>query len=79
MINLSVTRVRGAALLQGKRVGLRVGRHYGFPGEFPNVRAVYLWGRLSGTFQGGDHKQLTTAKKSEDNNNMDTGSLYFNL
>ena len=68
---LSATRVRVAALLQGKRVGLRVGRHYGFPGEFPNVRAVYPQGRLSVTFRSGDHKQLTTTKKSEDNINME--------
>ena len=76
---LLATRVRVAALLQGKRVGLRVGRHYGFPGEFPNVRAVYPRGRLSVTFQSGDRKQLTTTKKSEDNINMDTGSVYSNL
>ena len=76
---LSGTRFRVAALLQGKRVGLRVGRHYGFPGEFPNVRAVYPRGRLSVTFQRRDHKQVTTTKKSEDNINMDTGSVYFNL
>ena len=76
---LSGTRVRVAALLQGKRVGLRVGRHHGFPGEFPNVRAVYPRGRLSVTFQSGDRKQLTTTKKSEDNINMDTGSVYSNL
>ena len=76
---LSATRARVAALLQGKRVGLRVGRHYGFPGEFPNVRAVYPRGRLSVTFRSADHKQLTTTKKSEDNINMDTGSVYSNL
>ena len=76
---LSGTRVRVAALLQGKRVGLRVGRHYGFPGEFPNVRAVYPRGRLRVAIRSGYHKQLTTTKKSEDNINMDTGSVYFNL
>ena len=76
---LSATRVRVAALLQGKRVGLRVGRHYGFPGEFPNVRAVYPRGRLGVTFRSADRKQVTTTKKSEDNINMDTGSVYFNL
>ena len=65
---LLATRVRVAALLQGKRVGLRVGRHYGFPGEFPNVRAVYPWGKqadLCLIYSGGDHKELTTTKQAE--------------
>ena len=42
----SGTRVSITPLLLGKRVGLRVGRHCCFLGEFPNVRAVYPWGKV---------------------------------
>ena len=45
----SGTRVRLTPLLLGKRVGLRVGRHCCFLGEFPNVRAVYPWGKAKQT------------------------------